>query len=102
MAGLFGVETFRSEDNVHLAFKDADDDAIPAWINQQTDRTFAPLLEQEWVLDLDATSKNLYGRQEEARIGYTPLTLPRLSGHGPCRGQTRSQRRYPGGQPVGQ
>jgi hypothetical protein len=28
------------------------------------------LLEQEWVLDLDATIKTLYGHQEEARIGY--------------------------------
>jgi hypothetical protein len=55
MAGLFGVATFRSEDSVRRAFEDADEHAITAWIDQQTDRTSAPLLEQEWVLDLDAT-----------------------------------------------
>ena len=59
MAGLFGVATFRSEDSVHRAFEDADDHAITAWIDQQLDRTFAPLLEQPWVLDLDATIKTL-------------------------------------------
>jgi hypothetical protein len=55
MAGLFGVATFRSEDSFRRAFEDADEHAITAWIDQQTDRTSAPLLEQEWVLDLDAT-----------------------------------------------
>ena len=70
MAGLFGVDTFRSEDSVRRAFEDADEDAITAWIDQQMDRTFAPLLEQEWVLDIDATVKSLYGRQEEAKVGY--------------------------------
>jgi hypothetical protein len=69
-AGLFGVKTFRSEDSVRRAFEDADDDAVTAWIDQQMDRTFAPLLEQPWVPDLDATIKTLYGHQEEARVGY--------------------------------
>jgi hypothetical protein len=79
MAGLFGVATFRSEDSVRRAFEDADDDAITAWIDQQMDRTFSPLLEQEWVLDLDATIKTLYGHQEEARIGYNPTKPGRPS-----------------------
>lgn len=69
MAGLFGVDTFRSEDSIRRVFEDADDNAVTAWIDQQMDRTFAPLLEQEWVLDLDATIKTLYGHQEEARVG---------------------------------
>ena len=79
MAGLFGVDTFRSEDSVRRAFEDADEDAITAWIDQQMDRTFAPLLEQEWVLDLDATIKTLYGHQEEARVGYNPTKPGRPS-----------------------
>ena len=79
MAGLFGVKTFRSEDSVRRAFEDADDDAVTAWIDQQMDRTFAPLLEQPWVLDLDATIKTLYGHQEEARVGYNPTKPGRPS-----------------------
>ena len=79
IAGLFGVATLRSEDSVRRAFEDVDDDAITTWIDQQMDRTFAPLLEQEWVLDLDATIKTLYGRQEEARVGYNPTKPGRPS-----------------------
>jgi hypothetical protein len=87
MAGFFGVKTFRSEDSVRRAFEDADDDTITAWIDQQMDRTFVPLLEQEWVLDLDATIKTLYGLQEEARIGYNPTKPGRndTAWRGSCR-----------------
>jgi hypothetical protein len=80
VAGLFGVKTFRSEDSVRRAFEGANDEAVTAWIDQQMDRTFSPLLEQSWVLDLDATIKTLYGRQEEARIGYN-LTKPGRPSH---------------------
>ncbi|MFN9300248.1 MAG: transposase [Acidobacteriota bacterium] len=41
--------------------------------------TFASLLDQQWVLDLDATVKTLYGRQEEARVGYNPMKPGRPS-----------------------
>ena len=43
------------------------------------DRTFAPLLELPWALDLDATIKVLYGDQEEARVGYNPTKPGRPS-----------------------
>ena len=79
MAGLFGVDSFRREDSIRRVLEDADEDAITAWIAQQMDRTFAPMLEQEWVLDLDATIKTLYGRQEEARVGYNPTKPGRPS-----------------------
>jgi hypothetical protein len=64
MADLFGVNTFRSEDSACRAFGDASDDAVTAWVNQQMDRTFAPLLEQEWVLDPDATLKTFGASQK--------------------------------------
>lgn len=69
IAGLFGVHTFRSQDSVRRAFEQTDEEAITQWVDQQMDRTFAPLLKQEWVLDLDATIKTLYGHQEGARVG---------------------------------
>ena len=79
IAGLFGVTTFRSQDSVRRAFEKTDEEAITRWIDQQMDRTFAPLLEQEWVLDLDATIKPLYGHQEDARVGYNPMKPGRPS-----------------------
>ena len=79
MASLFGVKTFRSQDSVRRAFEHADEEAITQWIDQQVDRTFAPLLELEWVLDLDATINVLYGHQEAAQVGYNPTKPGRPS-----------------------
>jgi hypothetical protein len=70
---LLGFERLRSEDSIRRAFANQDEDKLTLWMDQQTDKTFAALLEQEWVLDLDATVKALYGRQEEARVGYNPM-----------------------------
>ncbi|MCX6603855.1 MAG: transposase, partial [Acidobacteria bacterium] len=38
-----------------------------------------PLLTEPWVLDIDATVKTLYGRQEEAKVGYNPTKPGRPS-----------------------
>jgi Transposase DDE domain group 1 len=76
---LLGIECLRSEDSIRRAFANQDEDALMLWMDQQTDKTFAALLEQEWVLDLDATVKTLYGRQEEARVGYNPMKPGRPS-----------------------
>ena len=69
---LLGIECLRSEDSIRRAFAQQDEEALTLWMDRQTNKTFAALLEQEWVLDVDATIKTLYGRQEEARVGYNP------------------------------
>ena len=79
MASLFGVKKLRSQDSVRRAFERIDDDVLTQWIDQQMDRTFAPLLELDWVLDLDATIKVLYGDQEAAQLGYNPTKPGRPS-----------------------
>jgi len=76
---LLGIACLRSEDSIRRAFAQQDEDALTLWMDRQTDKTFAALLEQEWVLDLDATVKTLYGRQEEARVGYNPMKPGRPS-----------------------
>lgn len=72
LPGLLGIERLRSEDSIRRAFANQDEDALTLWIDGQTGKTFEALLEYDWVLDLDATVKTLYGRQEEARVGYNP------------------------------
>ena len=69
---LLNIERLRSEDSVRRAFVKQDEAALTLWIDCQMGRTFEALLGEEWVLDLDATVKTLYGRQEEARVGYNP------------------------------
>jgi hypothetical protein len=76
---LLGIERLRSEDSIRRAFAHQDEEALTLWMDQQTDKTFAALLEQQWVLDVDATVKTLYGRQEEARVGYNPMKPGRPS-----------------------
>ena len=79
MASLFGVKTFRSQDSVRRAVEDANEEVIIARNDQQMDRTFAPLLELKWALDVDATIKVFYGHQKEARVGYNATKPSRPS-----------------------
>lgn len=76
---LLGIEKLRSEDSIRRAFAKVDEDALTLWMDRQMDKTYSALLQHEWVLDLDATIKTLYGRQEEARVGYNPMKPGRPS-----------------------
>lgn len=76
---LLGIEKLRSEDSIRRAFAHQDEDQLTLWMDLQTGKTYDALLEQEWVLDLDATVKTLYGKQEEATVGYNPMKPGRPS-----------------------
>lgn len=76
---LLGIEKLRSEDSVRRAFEKQNEEALTLWMDRQMNETYAALLDQQWVLDLDATVKTLYGRQEEARVGYNPMKPGRPS-----------------------
>ena len=79
LPGLLGIERLRSEDSVRRAFAGQDEEALTLWMDRQTGKTFDALLKQAWVLDIDATVKTLYGKQEEARVGYNPTKPGRPS-----------------------
>jgi len=49
------------------------------WTDRQIIETYAALMDQTWILDLNATVKTLYGRQEEARVGYNTMKPGRPS-----------------------
>ncbi len=70
---MLGIGRFRSEDSVRRAFEKQDEEALTVWMDRHVNETYAALLDQEWILDLDATVKTLYGHQEEARVGYNPM-----------------------------
>jgi hypothetical protein len=76
---LLGISKLRSEDSIRRAFAHQDEEALTLWMDLQTDKTYSALLEHDWVLDLDATIKTLYGHQEEARVGYNPMKPGRPS-----------------------
>jgi hypothetical protein len=79
MAERVGIKTLRSEDSVRRAFEKVDEDKLTLWMDLNVGETFEALLEGDWVMDLDSTVKTLYGKQEEARVGYNPMKPGRVS-----------------------
>ena len=71
-AEVFGLRRLMSCDSVRRNLG-----AIPLkegleWIWGENLRLVEPLLDQDYILDLDPTVKPLYGRQEGAEFGYNP------------------------------
>lgn len=69
---LLGVDKLVSEDSARRAFKQVDESASERWLESHLKRSYEELLEEDWILDVDATVKPLYGSQEGARLGYNP------------------------------
>jgi hypothetical protein len=79
LAEILGIEQFRSEDSVRRAFEKVEEESLTLWLDQCMQETYEALLGQEWILDVDATVKTLYGKQEEAKVGYNPMKPGRPS-----------------------
>ena len=53
--------------------------ASTAWMRPARMQSVREALDKPWVLDIDATIKPLYERQEGAELGYNPAKLKRPS-----------------------
>ena len=69
---LLGISQLVSEDAARRALAKMDESGGVAWLEQHLAKTTQPLLRTPWILDLDATIKCLYGKQEGALVGYNP------------------------------
>jgi hypothetical protein len=67
-----GLSGLVSEDSVRRALTAIDAGAAERWMRQALMNSVRDALLRPWVLDLDATIKPLYGRQEGAQRGYNP------------------------------
>ena len=67
-----GMSRVCSEDRVRRAFAQADADRCAQWQTTALEKSWQPALRLPWIMDLDATVKPIYGRQEGAEIGYNP------------------------------
>lgn len=76
---LLGMDGIASEDSVRRVFLHGAEDDLTLWMDRSMNTTFEPLLSEPWVLDIDGTVKTLYGKQEEARVGYNPTKPGRPS-----------------------
>ena len=71
-AKALGLNGMVSEDSVRRALKAIKPDASEPWMRQALMASVRDALDRPWVLDMDATIKPLYGRQEGAEVGYNP------------------------------
>lgn len=71
-AELLGMEKIVSEDVIRRGLLLMDEEKGVSWLENNLKKCNDPLLRIPWILDLDATVKPLYGKQEGAEIGYNP------------------------------
>lgn len=77
--GLLGMQRVRSEDAVRRAFQQGEASDYKPWLQRHLERSYEELLGEAWILDMDATVKPLYGKQEKAVRGYNPTKPGRPS-----------------------
>ena len=79
LPGLLGMKRVRSEDAVRRAFQRGEAEPYEEWLRKHLTNTYGELLNEPWILDMDATVKPLYGQQEQAVRGYHPTKPGRPS-----------------------
>jgi hypothetical protein len=67
-----GMNRIVSEDALRRALERIDEPASTTWMRPALMHSVREALDRPWVLDIDASIKPLYGRQEGAEIGYNP------------------------------
>lgn len=78
-AHALGMNKVVSEDALRRALERIDEAASSAWMRPALMHSVREALDKPWVLDIDASIKPLYGRQEGAELGYNPSKPKRPS-----------------------
>ena len=78
-AQALGMSKVVSEDALRRAMERIDETASTAWMRPSLMHSVREALDRPWVLDIDASIKPLYGRQEGAEVGYNPAKPMRPS-----------------------
>jgi hypothetical protein len=69
---LLGMKKVVSEDSARRGLINIPEVEGMMWLEKHLDKTYNPLLQEPWILDIDTTIKPIYGHQEGAEIGYNP------------------------------
>ena len=67
---MLGMSKVVSEDSIRRATKAIEEQAGNLWLEKHLQKSYMPLLTIPWIMDIDATTKTLYGKQEGAEVGY--------------------------------
>lgn len=71
-AQALGMKRTVSEDTVRRSLLQIDAVASQAWMRPALMNSVRDALTTPWIMDIDASIKPLYGRQEGAELGYNP------------------------------
>lgn len=69
---LLGMTKVVSEDAVRRSLLKLEESTCFKWLSESLMYTYSPILTEQWILDVDTTIKQLYGKQEGAIVGYNP------------------------------
>ncbi len=69
---LLGMQKVMSSDSVRRALESIDAEKGKKWLEDNLHYSYAPILTEPWIMDVDTTIKQLFGKQEGAVIGYNP------------------------------
>lgn len=78
-AEVMGLEKIVSHDSLSRGLTKMDESLAESWMQKHLIKTYEPLLAEPYVLDVDPTVKQIYGRQEGSAIGYNPTKPGRPS-----------------------
>lgn len=69
---MLGMNKVVSEASARRAIQKIEEKAGNNWLEKHLRKSYAPLLSIPWIMDIDTTTKTLYGKQEGAEVGYNP------------------------------
>jgi hypothetical protein len=78
-AAALGMNRIVSEDALRRALARIEPAQSQAWMRPALMHSVRQALDRPWVLDIDASIKPLYGKQEGAELGYNPFKPKRPS-----------------------
>ena len=61
-----------SDDSVRRALESLDQEKAEVWLKQHLTVPLHPVMQEDWIPDVDTTIKPIYGKQEGAEVGYNP------------------------------
>lgn len=102
-AQALGMNKVVSEDALCRALERIEEASSTAWMRPALMHSVREALDKPWVLDIDASIKPLYGRQEGAELGYNASLEQEASGGGRTPAHPgRDRPRAPGGRQATQ
>ena len=69
---LLGMSKVCSDDSVRRALESLDQEKAEVWLKQHLTVPLHPVMQEDWIPDVDTTIKPIYGKQEGAEVGYNP------------------------------